>query len=223
PESAHREPQLRARPYGDRAVLVEPLGASGPATTWVLRIAARARLRWPGAEVVAGLASVLVVFDQPADRPVPAQLGARLAAGGAAHSVRAGAVPGGRVHRIDVHYDGPDLADLAQALGVSARELVTRHAAATWTVAAVGFSPGFGYLTCSDPIFHAIARRADPRARVPAGSLALAAGMCAVYPSASPGGWQLVGRTDTVLFDARADRPALLAVGDEVTFREADR
>ncbi len=222
PGDAHPAPRIRALPFGDRAVLLEPLGHAGPATAWVLRIAARARAGWPGTEVVAGLASVLVVFDHPAARPPPAQMGARLAAGGGVHGGRSGS-PGTRDHQIDVHYDGPDLADLAHALGVSARELAARHAGAHWTVAAVGFSPGFGYLTSSDPIFEAIARRADPRPRVPAGSLALAAGMCAVYPSESPGGWQLVGRTDTVLFDAGADRPALLEIGDVVSFREAAR
>ncbi len=93
-----------------------------------------------------------------------------------------------------------------------------RHLAATWTVAAVGFSPGFGYLTSDDPVFGQVPRRADPRRRVPAGSVALAGGMCAVYPSATPGGWQLIGTSDVSLFDPDAVSPALLAAGDAVRF-----
>ena len=219
------EPRIRAVPFGDRAVLIEPLEWSAPRTAWVLRTAGRARARWPGAEVIAGLASVLVVFDRPADRPAPAQVSAKVSGagdGGGAVGAGPGRI-GARRHSIDVRYDGTDLGDLARTVGVGAHELVARHAAATWTVAAVGFSPGFGYLTCPDPLFGSIPRRDDPRSRVPAGSLALAAGMCAIYPSASPGGWQLVGRTQVVLFDPHADQPALLAIGDTVRFRVDDR
>ncbi len=212
--------QLRAVPFGDRAVLLEPLGPSRPRTAWVLRVAGAARARWPGAQVVAGVASVLMVFDRPADRPDPAQVGDELASSAALGSVARHGALGTRSHTLDVRYDGADLADLARAVGVSAQEVVRRHSATTWTVAAVGFSPGFGYLTCADPLFDAIGRRDDPRPRVSAGSVALAAGMCAVYPSASPGGWHLLGSTDADLFDARAEPPALLALGDLVRFRE---
>jgi KipI family sensor histidine kinase inhibitor len=87
-------------------------------------------------------------------------------------------------------------------------------------VAALGFSPGFGYLTTTDPLFAQVARRPDPRRRVPAGSVALAAGMCAVYPSPTPGGWQLIGSTKATLFDSEVRPPNLLVVGDLVQFVE---
>jgi KipI family sensor histidine kinase inhibitor len=121
---------------------------------------------------------------------------------------------------VPTRYDGADLRDVAELVGVSTQEVIRRHGAATWTVAAIGFSPGFGYLTGSDPLFSGIGRRADPRPRVPRGAVALAAGMCAVYPSATPGGWQLIGSSDVDLFDAGATRPAQLRVGDRVTFVE---
>jgi UPF0271 protein len=131
---------------------------------------------------------------------------------------QAGQADRGVEHRIEVRYDGEDVGEVAAALGVSIGELTARHASTTWTVAALGFSPGFGYLTCDDPLFAGIARRSQPRTRVPAGALAVAAGMCAVYPSASPGGWQLIGSTDEVLFDALSVTPARLAPGDRVRF-----
>lgn len=238
------------RAFGDRAWLVEPEGAARPPTAWVLAMAAAARRLWPEALVVPGLASVLVGLavppghpdargrvlrdalvdassGRPADTPVPGAPAADASAGGGlGRGARvgggpAGAGPGVRVHRMPTRYDGPDLVDVADALGMPAAELVARHVATTWTVAAIGFSPGFGYLTCEDPLFAAIPRRADPRPRVPSGSVALAAGMCAVYPSASPGGWQLVGTTDVRLFDVTVDPPALLSVGDLVRFAVA--
>ena len=125
-----------------------------------------------------------------------------------------------RLHTLPTRYDGPDLADVAAMLRLPAAEVVRRHQAAIWTVAAVGFSPGFGYLTTPDPLFAAVGRRADPRPRVPRGSVALAAQMCAVYPSATPGGWQLIGSTTAELFDVTAEHPALLRVGDRVEFVE---
>jgi hypothetical protein len=228
------------RAFGDRAWLVEPDGAARPSTEWVLAMAEAARGLWPDALVVPGLASVLVSLAAPPGRPAArAQLLREALAGAVPRVVEAGrsdgsgvgggapsGAPGGpgravREHRIPTRYDGPDLAGLAAALGMPVAELVARHVAATWTVAAIGFSPGFGYLTCDDPLFGAIPRRSDPRPRVPPGAVALAAGMCAVYPSASPGGWQLVGTTDVRLFDATLEPPALLSVGDVVRFEVA--
>ena len=118
------------------------------------------------------------------------------------------AVP--RLHTLPTRYDGPDLADVAAMLRLPTAEVVRRHQAAIWTVAAIGFSPGFGYLTTPDPLFAEVGRRADPRPKVPRGSVALAAQMCAVYPSATPGGWQLIGSTTrrAVRRRRRAPRPA---------------
>ena len=222
--------------FGDRALLVEPRERRPPGTEWVLRVAARARRRWPRATVIPGLASVLVAFERPSDRPDPrgtdvlAVLSPEAPADRGAtaqedcdldtESGRALTVCAPRLHTLPTCYDGPDLADVAAMLHLPAAEVVRRHRAATWTVAAVGFSPGFGYLTTPDPLFAAVGRLADPRPKVPRGSVALAAQMCAVYPSATPGGWQLIGSTTAEMFDVAAEHPALLRVGDRVEFVE---
>jgi KipI family sensor histidine kinase inhibitor len=189
---------------------------AGEATAWVLPVVRAAQDRWPAATVVAGLASVLVAFDSPADRPDEASLLRGWAPPGPGTAPDSGT----RVLRIPIRYDGPDLADVARGLGLTPAELAARHSTAEWTVAALGFSPGFGYLSSPDPLFRSVPRRADPRRRVPAGTLAIAAGMSAVYPSATPGGWNLIGTTDAVLFDAGRVPPALLRVGDRVAFQE---
>jgi KipI family sensor histidine kinase inhibitor len=165
---------------------------------------------------------VLVTFGRPSDRANahPEALVAALAAD-EPDGVDAGAgPPSTQHHRIETRYDGLDLPDVARALGLPAAEVVRRHVAAAWTVAAIGFSPGFGYLTTPDPVFAEVGRRADPRPRIPAGSVALAAGLCAIYPSPTPGGWQLIGSTTATLFDSELGPPSLLAVGDHVQFVE---
>ncbi|MDN6133202.1 MAG: urea amidolyase family protein [Brevibacterium sp.] len=123
---------------------------------------------------------------------------------------------------IDVHYDGEDLAEVAQLLAGSPAEVIARHQQATWQVAFAGFAPGFGYLAGDDPLF-TVPRRSSPRTRVPVGAVALAGEFTGVYPRASPGGWQLIGRTDATLWDLDRDPPALFVPGTIVTFREAER
>jgi KipI family sensor histidine kinase inhibitor len=123
---------------------------------------------------------------------------------------------------IPVRYDGQDLDEVARLLGVSRDELVERHLAATWAVAFTGFAPGFGYLIGDDPRFD-VPRRPSPRPRIPAGSVALAGRYSGVYPTESPGGWQLIGRTDAALWDLERDPPALLAPGTSVRFVLAAR
>lgn len=213
---------VRCAAFGDRALLVEPgLAAPDPpsATAWVLAVADAARRQWPQASVVPGLRSVLVSFEpgqRPEDRSAASDALVRQLGAGAPSSRDEGTGP---PLRIDVRYDGPDLSEVAGLLGVGTDALVSRHQSAVWTVAAIGFSSGFAYLTTADPLFASVPRRGEPRTRVPAGSLALAAGMCAVYPSATPGGWQLIGASDHVLFDVDADPPALLRPGDRIEFR----
>lgn len=122
----------------------------------------------------------------------------------------------GREHVLRVIYDGPDLDDVARATQLSRDDVVTIHSSATYTVATMGFAPGFAYLDGLDPRL-VLERRATPRPRVDAGSLAIAGAQTAVYPFASAGGWHLLGRVvGTRMFD---DRGPLLALGDRVRFQ----
>lgn len=123
----------------------------------------------------------------------------------------------GRVVEIPTRYDGEDLADVARATGLDAAEVVARHAGRTYTVYALGFAPGFAYLGDLDPAL-VLPRRATPRTRVPAGSVAIAGAQTAVYPAATPGGWHLIGTTSLVMFDAQREPAALLDVGDQIRF-----
>lgn len=119
-----------------------------------------------------------------------------------------------KTHLIDVVYDGPDLLEVASMLGIGADDLVERHTAAALDVSFLGFVPGFAYLRGLDASLASVPRRASPRARVPAFSVAIAGGMSAIYPAASPGGWNLLGRA--VGFDP-LETP--LRVGDRIRFR----
>jgi len=127
------------------------------------------------------------------------------------------ALGSGELVEIPVTYDGADLEEAARLLGCEAAELVRRHTAAEWSVAFCGFAPGFGYLTSRT--WHAeVPRRSSPRKSVPTGSVALAGGFSGVYPRESPGGWQLVGRTELEMFDPSRDPAALLQPGTRVRF-----
>ncbi|GAA4877373.1 allophanate hydrolase subunit 1 [Saccharopolyspora cebuensis] len=126
---------------------------------------------------------------------------------------------GGELVRVPVVYDGADLADVAELTGLTAREVVDRHTAAEWTVAFGGFAPGFGYLA-GGPAELAVPRRAESRTKVPAGAVGLAGEFSGIYPRESPGGWQLIGRTDLVIWQVDRDPPALLRPGVRVRFEE---
>jgi KipI family sensor histidine kinase inhibitor len=134
------------------------------------------------------------------------------------------AQPPARLVEIPVRYggeSGPDLNDVAKCARLDAREFSTRHAAAEYTVAMLGFAPGFPYLLGLDPALRA-PRRASPRIRVPAGSVAIGGGQTGIYPRELPGGWQIIGRTPSLMFDPERDPPCLLAPGDRVRFRAID-
>jgi KipI family sensor histidine kinase inhibitor len=124
-----------------------------------------------------------------------------------------------RTVEIPVRYDGGDLAEVADHLGVTAKDVVAMHTGPTWTAAFAGFAPGFAYLTGGDPRLD-VPRRNTPRTRIPAGAVALAGTFSGIYPTDSPGGWQLIGRTSTRLWDADRDPPALLVPGTRVRFHE---
>jgi KipI family sensor histidine kinase inhibitor len=118
---------------------------------------------------------------------------------------------------IPVRYDGPDLDAVAKFAGCSTADVIARHSQRTYRVYMLGFVAGFAYMGRVDDAI-ASPRHRVPRERVPAGSVGIAGLQTGVYPVDSPGGWQLIGRTDTVMFDADRDRPSLLSAGDLVRF-----
>ena len=177
-------------------------------------------------DAVGGVAVVECRFDLAAvaaeqflndlERVVRAQAGA---------TVETAAGSEGRRHVLTVHYggeDGPDLEAVAKQLGLSADELVARHTGGEHRVALLGFTPGFAYLDGAG-FGREVPRRPDPRQFVPAGSLGVAGQRSGIYPLPGPGGWQIIGRTDAVLFDPGEEEPFLLSPGDTVVFRRADR
>ncbi len=126
-----------------------------------------------------------------------------------------------RTVTIPVAYDGPDLAEVASLIGLSEQEVVEAHTGTPWRVGFGGFAPGFAYLVDGDPRLD-VARRGEPRTKVPPGAVGLAGTFSGVYPRSSPGGWQLIGRTDAVLWDEQRDPPALLRPGWSVRFEAVD-
>ena len=165
--------------------------------------------------------TVMVVFD-PA-RTEATALGLRLRAAAERASTNADTssevAQQGPLISIPVIYDGPDLADVARRTGLGVEEVVQRHTAAQYVVAFCGFAPGFGYLTGLDPALR-LPRRSVPRTRVPAGSVAVSDRFTSVYPSASPGGWHLLGRTETAMWDIERQPPGLLTPGTRVRFEQ---
>jgi KipI family sensor histidine kinase inhibitor len=127
----------------------------------------------------------------------------------------------GDLIEIPVTYDGEDLQDVADLLDCTIAELIERHTAEEWTVAFCGFAPGFGYLTGVGT--WDIPRRKSPRTKVPPGAVALAGEFSGVYPRESPGGWQLIGRTDVKIFDQEREPAALFHPGRRVRFVDAGR
>jgi KipI family sensor histidine kinase inhibitor len=131
----------------------------------------------------------------------------------------------GRVTEIAVHYggvDGPDLTQVAEFAGCTEAEVVARHTAPTYRVYMLGFVPGFAYMGRVDASI-AAPRHRVPRERVPAGSVGIAGEQTGVYPLSTPGGWQLIGRTDAVMFEATRTPPSLLQPGDLVRFVAAPK
>ena len=132
--------------------------------------------------------------------------------------------PPARMHAIPVAYGGeagPDLDEVAARTGLAPAQVAALHAASTYTALMLGFAPGFAYLGLVDPRLD-LPRRSTPRTRVPAGSVAVANRLTAVYPASTAGGWHLLGRTGARLFDPAHDPPALVAPGDRVRFHQAD-
>jgi KipI family sensor histidine kinase inhibitor len=203
---------VRLRPAGERGLLVE---VEDLETVHRLHAALR-ELDPPGVvELVPGYRTVLIVAD-PAHAGVLDDLAARLPK---LELPPAEAVAGETVE-IPVSYDGEDLPEVASLTGLEPEEVVRRHTAPEYTVAFLGFSPGFPYLVGLDPALE-VPRRDTPRTSIPAGSVGLAGNQTGIYPTASPGGWQLIGHTEVTLFDPTRDPPALLAPGTRLRFTVA--
>jgi KipI family sensor histidine kinase inhibitor len=136
----------------------------------------------------------------------------------------ADASPQGMPHIVEilVHYDGPDLDEVSALTGLTLDEVVAAHTQTPWRVAFAGFAPGFAYLFGGDTRLQ-VPRRSEPRTSVAAGSVGLAGEFSAVYPRSSPGGWQLLGHTDAILWDVDRQPPALLQPGSVVRFINADQ
>ena len=163
-------------------------------------------------ELIPGMNNLTLVFDPLCTEPAALQA--------AAHALWARPPrrqQAGRLVEIAVRYDGPDLAEVATHCGLTPDEVVGRHTQAEYVVYFIGFQPGFAYLGGLDPALHT-PRRAEPRVAVPAGSVGIGGAQTGIYPLATPGGWQLIGRTALPLFDPQAEPPTLLAPGDRVRF-----
>lgn len=200
-------------PFGTRAVLV---ATADVAQAQALAAHLRTALTTQVASIVPGSASV-VVTGRADDMDVSALVQSVLP------SVALTGATTNRTVTVPVHYTGEDLSSVADLLGLSTDEVVARHTAPTYTVDFLGFAPGFPYLSGLDPLLSRVGRLDTPRTRIPAGSVGLAAGRTCVYPNPSPGGWRLLGHTETVMFDpADTSRPSLLVPGDCVRF-EATR
>jgi KipI family sensor histidine kinase inhibitor len=201
---------VRALRAGTSAVLIEL-----DSLEEVIGLDAALRSKPPAGTVdlVPAARTVLVVFDAAATTMD------RVVADVSGRPIDRVAGRDGPLVEVPVVYDGEDLAEVAGLSGLSEEELVARHTRPEYRVAFCGFAPGFAYLIGGDPALR-VPRRGDPRTGVPAGSVALADEFTGVYPRQMPGGWQLIGRTDAVLWDLDRDPPALLPPVTRVRFVE---
>jgi KipI family sensor histidine kinase inhibitor len=200
---------------GEHAVLVE-LGGLDDVLTFAFAVRGAVTSGTPGftevVDIVPAAATVLVVVAEEAEvaalrqgletlpTPEPGEVAAS-----------------DQVIEIPVRYDGPDLTEVSELTGLSVHDVIAAHTGTDWRVAFGGFAPGFAYLSWGDPRL-AVPRRPEPRTSVPSGAVGLAGEFSAIYPRSSPGGWQLIGRTDVVVFDIARDPPALLQPGMAVRF-----
>lgn len=202
------------RDYGDQALLIECDGTDD-VLAWT-DVLTRAEL--PGVlDIVPAARTVLLKLARPAFQAPTRQRLSKLSI----EDVVSSAPPDGEADVvIDVTYDGADLAEVGRLTGLDTAGVIAAHTGTLWRVGFGGFAPGFAYLIGGDPRLE-VPRRAEPRTKVPAGAVGLAGEFSGVYPRESPGGWQLIGRTDAVLWDIDRPNPALLTPGMWVQFRAA--
>jgi KipI family sensor histidine kinase inhibitor len=216
---------MRILAQGEGGIVVEigdAIDDAVNARVHALAAAIRTRLRGSSLEVVPSYRSLLVLHDPVRTPRAPLVRKLRALAAGLGETPPA---LSGRVVRLPVCYGGthgPDLDEVARLTGLAAGAVVARHAAPTYRVHLLGFTPGFPYLGGLDPALN-VPRLEVPRSRIPAGSVAIGGEQTGVYPIESPGGWRLVGRTPYRLFDPRLPRPFLLAAGDGLRFVPIDR
>jgi inhibitor of KinA len=204
---------VRFHPLGDAALLAE-LGTrlDTALNTRAIALASALKKRRDVRQAIAGYASVTVHFD-----PDLVSHDALTAAIKRLASKRPPMAEPGRLHRIPVVYDGPDMEAVSAVLGMDVAKIVEIHTRPIYRVFLVGFVPGWGYLGPL-PEELELPRRHVPRTRVPAGSVAIAGRQTGIYPLAVPGGWHLIGRTSVKLFLPDSDPPCLFRAGDRVKF-----
>jgi inhibitor of KinA len=215
---------VRIVPAGDAALIVELPAALDPQTSArVIAIgeAARRRCGYALRDIVVGYHTVTAYFDPLAidARWLEDQL-ASIGTGEIADATASGATI-----EVPVCYGGdlgPDLAFVAEHAGCSEQDVIALHTGREYRVFVVGFVPGFAYMGPLDARL-SLPRRSNPRTRVPAGSVAIAAGQTGIYPAETPGGWHLLGRTRVRPFDESRAEPSLFRPGDRVRFRSVTR
>ena len=207
---------MRIQPMGDTALLAELSTRLDTAiNTRAIALATALKKRRDVRQAIAGYASVTVQFDpEQATHDSLAAAIKRLAA------KRPPMAEPGRLHRIPVNYDGPDIAEVGERLQLSRERIIEIHSRPIYRVFLVGFVPGWAYLgPLPDELM--LPRREVPRTLVPAGSVAIAGRQSGVYPLPTPGGWHLIGRTSVKLFLPDSDPPCLFRAGDRVKFFSA--
>jgi len=207
---------VRIQPLGDTALLAELSTRLDTAiNTHAIALATALKKRRDVRQAIAGYASVTVHFDP--DQATHESLGAAIKRLAAKHPPMA---EPGRLHRIPVVYDGPDLVEAAERLQLAHEKLIELHSRPIYRVFLVGFVPGWAYLgPLPDELV--LPRRENPRTVVPAGSVAIAGRQSGIYPLPTPGGWHLIGRTNVKLFLPDSDPPCLFRAGDRVKFFSA--
>lgn len=205
--------QVQLYPLGEAALVLD---AGKAAQAQLLQMQAAAQLRDDVLAAVLGVGNLTFRFDPL--KTDSTQLARELKSLFLNTQQSVAVLP--RVHELAVRYggeDGPDLAFVAEQAKLSILEVVQRHSAVTYDVLCIGFLPGFPYLA-GLPSELACPRRSSPRIQVPAGSVGIGGAQTGIYPAASPGGWQLIGRCLTTLFDETQSPPSLIQAGDRVRF-----